>query len=1137
MLILCDGNYKKFVYEKDLIVMFDSETFTPDMMSNPSLLATAVIQAMEASDRGTGAIRINDPNNGFVMQLFSGVSIFSNFSQKIDAVCSTLYPQRARTASQLYPHLSQFDYVQLMASPATVPFVFAMSKDWIIQNSVFLNDNYNKLLIPSTSYFTMGGITYSMYYPIEILVNKITGAVSAYYDTSVSDSLNTLESNMLLGVQEYTQNGIARFKMTFNMYQFKMEPARYTVGREQGFDKTLPYDDQFYAAKVFYQRADLSYVEFKYSLSELYYDYTSPTVIIKILNDTSEINFTIPQIYFNNNQISQNILIKLYTSRGSVNYAVSAADLDGITANFDTGSSPYAAPLEQMPTWLIAPATTVIAGGSNPMTYDEIRDAVVNQTLYDRVAVTSKELIEVGNRAGFKLTKVIDDLTERMFYASNVLKDTNDIIIPTFSGSILLTTDNLNGDPSTIINHSDGYHTVLPTTVFKIPNDSVTCVPVSQTEMNTLANMPIQEYVDALNSTKYVRQPFHITLLTLPKSPRAAVYNLMDPKAISLSFIKENPNSAPQMSVVKCTVIHQNNGTGGYLVNLGIVRSNNIPQNTLSNYQVFLTCNDTFGKPVYLNAVYVTTENNVDIWQTVIASTYYINSNDVMTVMMYDDTDDLSFTDIFIDHPFNVLTSFVSSSDPTTPKDFLLNSLLPESFQSTLTVMSHQKLDLSLGVNLSSSIYCGVNTTWGSETYEIAETDTFYTTENTIFQTDENNALVTRYSALPSPTVDVVVIYQAGSTPSSSLDIDVRTTAARTVPSSGTSTTFLVNDTTGILVGMPARGLNIPLNTSVLSKTSNSITIDSLITATVPSDTVITITNGKYLLSTTVVQPAVGVQLTVADTSDLVPGYSVFGLDIPENSTVASINSPTQFSLSVPTITPVANGTLLTFLNKTAKGVVKRARGSVVTDSSGRPIVLQNPTNQYRIPAILFDGRIFGSTDPNDVNTVNTIFNTLQNYANQINTLDAGLLEDNQVYYIPARSMGYAKFGVGNSKTITLNLEMSFEVDVYVSQATFNNPTLINSMESSIISLINAGIQRPIISISDITEDIRNTLDVNVTGVEMKGINGDESLRLIALEESGLIPSIEYILVLNVDGTISRVPNITINFIPSPITI
>ena len=262
----------------------------------------------------------------------------------------------------------------------------------------------------------------------------------------------------------------------------------------------------------------------------------------------------------------------------------------------------------------------------------------------------------------------------------------------------------------------------------------------------------------------------------------------------------------------------------------------------------------------------------------------------------------------------------------------------------------------------------------------------------------------------------------------------------------------------------------------------------------------------------------------------------MFGFNIPTGAKVESIQSTTQFRLTIPTTVLVETNTLLTIINTTAPGVIKTEIGSVITDPTGEPVVVKSAQNQYRIPSILFDGRLFSSQDPKDQDIVTTISERLENYANQILTIDAGLIEDSNVFYKPARTMGFANFGVGGGRKINMSLELSFSVIIYVDVSTYNTQKLLSTMSSTVISIINEAIQQPIISVSDITCNIRNQLGTNVSAVEMGDISGIDGLRLISLEESGAVPSIENLLSLNSDGTISRAPNISITYLPKPDT-
>ena len=1114
--------------------MFDDKTFTQDMLSNPTKLAKAVIDGMQSSDT-KNIVTMNDPNNGFTMMLLANVSIFSKFSEKVDSVCSFLYPQRARNAEQLYPRLSQFDYINLMASPATLPFVFAMSKDWVVQNSVYYDSNYDKIEIPATSYFTMGGIIYSMYHPIQILSNRNTGAVTAFYDVDQASDLNTLASNMLLDVQQFTQNGINYFQILFNMYQFERKVSEYTVGVEQGFIKTLSYQDQFYAVKVYTQNNLGVWTELAYSLSQMYYDYQKPTAVLSLLTDINQIKIQIPQIYFDNRQVSQNVKIELYTTKGKVNYSLSLADVNSITANFDTSSSVYAAPLAQMPTWDIKPITLEVAGGSNVKSYSEIREAVVNQRLYDRVAVTTPEIIEAGKKAGFDLTRVVDDLTERMYFASNVLTDSNGLVVPTFAGNILVADQSLNGDPSTILKYTDGYYTILPTTTFTITNNSLTCVPMTNGQVATMSQMTNAQLVKELNKGTYVRQPFHITLTTAPKSPQAYVYNLLSPAMTSLKFVTENAHSAPQISAIACKVVHLNNGTGGYQILMDMVRSSNIINEPFSSFNVTLLCRTKTGSFVYLPAQYVSTKSNgVDIWTVSMATTYHITSDDSITVKMYDASDIFGDVEIPLNQTFTLLTSFDRNFDPTVPIDPSLNTLLPPSLQTSVVAMTQQTMVISLGHNLSSQIYSGVNTSWGNDVYQTADTTTYYHTDIPIFQTKPTGVINTRVNPT-TQAIEVVLLNAQGSVPATKQDLLYSTTLDCPIPTNGSTTAITFNDVTGLLVGMKCRGLNIPTNTVIETIVGNVVTLSKKITGVIPANTTITFTN-PYILTTTTAQQTAVDKLTIASTAELLVGQSVFGFDVPIGAKVKAILNATDFTITLSTTVAVAAFTVLTIVNNTAPGVVKTKHGDIVTDPTGSPIVIKDAQNQYLIPSILFDGRLFASQNPNDQQIVTTISESLQNYANQISTIDAGLIEDSNVFYKPARTMGYAKFGIGGGKTLDMLLELSFTVTVYVDVAIYNTQPLLSTISETIVSIINKSLQNSILSVSDITEVIREQLGNNIAAVEMGDISGIEGLRLVSLETSEATPCIENVLSISSDGTIERSPNIAITYLPKPDT-
>ena len=93
-----------------------------------------------------------------------------------------IYPARANTAVDLYKHLSDYDYVDIFASPSNTVIVAVLDKNYVINNSIPVpGTSYSKMVIPSTTRFTIGDHSFGIYYPIQIVSNTNTGRFTVNY--------------------------------------------------------------------------------------------------------------------------------------------------------------------------------------------------------------------------------------------------------------------------------------------------------------------------------------------------------------------------------------------------------------------------------------------------------------------------------------------------------------------------------------------------------------------------------------------------------------------------------------------------------------------------------------------------------------------------------------------------------------------------------------------------------------------------------------------------------------------------------------------------------------------------------------------------------------------------------------------
>jgi hypothetical protein len=151
----------------------------------------------DMQQRITGGRPIVDGNNvcSFLMEAFASVT--SGLTKGILDGFEGLYAKRAQTAEQLYKHMSDFDYVGLFATPATAYIEVLFRKDYLLKEAIDVDENYKKLVIPRLSKFGIDQYSFTIYYPIEIRINKVTGTFLVLYDTTVDNPLHALSTNTL----------------------------------------------------------------------------------------------------------------------------------------------------------------------------------------------------------------------------------------------------------------------------------------------------------------------------------------------------------------------------------------------------------------------------------------------------------------------------------------------------------------------------------------------------------------------------------------------------------------------------------------------------------------------------------------------------------------------------------------------------------------------------------------------------------------------------------------------------------------------------------------------------------------------------------------------------------------------------
>lgn len=1110
--------------------MFDDKDLGSKILGTPSMSQHLFLK--ELQDRTNGTVSIADPNNGFCTLSEFSSSMHAQFIRQENKRFNALYPKRAQSAEDLFPFLSDYDYVALTAAPCEVPFQVLFNKQDILDNAVPYDDTYNVLQINKESIATVAGIPFTLYYPILIKVNKVTNIITVQYDINTPDKLKTMSTNTPQMVTERTINGITYLVIVFEMYQFVRTVNVETVDGTTGFNNTYAYDDKFYAAKVeSWSDSQQAWVELDYSLSQQVYDTNTPTALLSFDNSVHQLSIRIPQIYFTSGLVSSRVRTTILSTKGNIDVTVSETDMANVTMDFMANTSSYSAPLARQKNGIVSTYnTTRIEGGADPIDFATFRKQVVDQTIYDQVPISNLQIDAAVSKYGFKLTKHLDNLTDsRIFYAGATLSNPNDnTLIPVVASKVIFT------EPyscSTILDQSDDTVTVLPTTLFKYDRKSDTSKPVTDAELAALVAMTPTDYVNALNTDIYTRQPYHVWLNKSAQYPEAKAYNLLQPSMTALMLQRENNHSPVMLNVVSVQIDHQNDGTGGYKFYIYTERSSSLSESQITNCKLILQVNTRNGAMLTFEAAYQsTTTDNYDIYTFTLPTTYRLSSDGYIQITQeqYDGT--TITTDVSLNSEWDIRALISRSLASNVADDALLNDNVPSTYLTDYLVVSHQHMTISLGTDLTNLIFNQVTTAWGSITYQTYDTDIPYQYQEDIYMTDRNGYLLTRNvtDSSGNTTTQMIKLFSKGDDVLSGQE----TTYQLAQAASAGDTNITLNSTAGMLIGQVISGTNIQDATTISQISGDTITISQPVMNDLNSGSKIIAAQTYIDTVTTQTSPKGSLELTVGNTEDIVVGMTVKGFGVPEGTTVAATKDGVV-TLSQALTADVSSSDTITIFYIGGSKTYKHRKGDTMIDGKGNPITTGTRSNIYGINMIQFDARLYESQDENDISFVNSIPSLISAKAESLDPIREQLIERTYLYYLPFRTLGDATYGAGDGKQITMPLEMSYQIVYYVNEATKNDTTVQNVITTSTLNAINAYVQNGKISTNELGYQLKTLFSSLVSAIDISGIDGT-STKTVTIDTQGASPSIEKKLIINSAGQKILSPNVTIQYQVAP---
>ena len=926
--------------------MFEDTTLAASVLSNPASVQSLVLT--EFQNRLSNVYSVADPNNSFNLLLEASSSINAQSVRYMESQFAAQYAVRATTSAELYNNMSDFDYLNMVAEPTSTTLNLTFDVDYLINNAVSFNTTYNRIVIPVGTQFYIGPLTFGIFYPINININVVNNNINILWDTTTPNPLQKLTTNMVPFVQ-YSSGGLNLITLTIPVTQFSVSTSVFTAVAQQGFIQKITYTDQFYAARVFTNIIPGGWTELNYTMSETVYDPTTPTAKLNIQNDVNNLVVTIPQIYFTNNQIGNQVLILVYTTKGALTLDLTAVEVSGANCNFDLSNpttTQYSTILASLPTVDLTPAETSITGGSNALTFEELRKLVINGGLYKNIPITPTQLTAYAAKNGFSITKYIDNVTNRIYYASNTITGGQNGYIMVATGTIAVKPTS-NNNPSTIITFpEENTTTILPTTTYTFNSMNNSCTPLTDVQVSILKNMSKVAFAAEVNANTYTQCPFHLVTYTGAQYPFTKSFNLLNPIVKSIQFVADNVMLTPQMSVVSGVVIHKNNGTGGYTLRLGVTKTTTMMAVAETNIVVYLSAIDTGGDNFYGIANLTGTSGSLYIYELDIPTTYYISqSGTFQSTMLASNSSMPTTVYINLNTTFTVTFLITASLYPGVTQDTSLVSGVSPLYNNMLGV-SKQTMNIIFGTDLSPQVYNITNALWSSNTYATHPVNVYLSYPTDVYETNSLGGLV----------------------------------------------------------------------------------------------------------------------------------YTVVGGTVRLNKIHSSGDH---------------------ILDDNGRPIIQHAAGSVVLDVNGNPVIMASRQLEYYVSSIMFDIRLFHSSNQSDITFVSELTSTLDSYFATISTIQENLLEQTSLYYVPNNTIGVATFSSGDNTPLSLNLEFSFAYTVYVSQATLDNVALKTAIIYDIVTITQSEMTKSVISLTDIAQNIKTQLADTIVSIDVNGIDTNLALQTV----------------------------------------
>ena len=526
-----------------------------DLRLDPRALTLAAVKPIE--DYVNGKDTELGTSNPVVRVMESAAAMCVSHVDEMYLNSKTMYVSLANTKEDLYNHISDSDLVGAFATPANTTMQLGLAKDELIANAVDTEFNYRKVTIPRDTIISVDDMNFILEYPIEIRIMN-HGGIRVVYDSDYETPLATLTTNVVdskvvnLRVDGGSNLSMAMLILDLKVKQLKRLTYYDTVTESMGFNKSYTITDKYHYARVWMSDGSDEWTELTTTHSNAVYDYSNPTAIVYVLDNSLRIE--IPRIYLTEGLVQTQIRIDIYTTKGAIEYDLGRVPPSAYSIKWDDlrrNEDPANAVIRNFSAKTIF-SGELMRGGQNDISFEELRSKIVARQLGSMSQpITNLQLEKENEFEGFKIVKDVDSLTGRTYIATRETEVPDDDTLKTSIGTSIrqlkLSFNSLSNHYNASVN--SGRLTIPSYSLFKSDDGKVTYI--DQQEKDYLDSLDSESLVNSFTSGKYLFTPFHYVVDVSNTDVRLRAYNMDEPYMGSKYFTSENQSIAATLTTLR----------------------------------------------------------------------------------------------------------------------------------------------------------------------------------------------------------------------------------------------------------------------------------------------------------------------------------------------------------------------------------------------------------------------------------------------------------------------------------------------------------------------------------------------------------------------------------------------------------